>query len=77
MGKAAEKDVLKTFKEYVNGMDEDKLLQLSMDGPNLNTSLLTSLNEERMDRELSHLVLVGFIQYTTHSNMEKMLLDGI
>ena len=61
----------------VNGMDEDKLLQLSMDGPNLNTSLLTSLNEERMDRELSHLVLVGLIQYTTHSNMEKMLLDGI
>ena len=61
----------------VNGMDEDKLLQLSMDGPNLNTSLLTSLNEERMDWELSHLVLVGLIQYTTHSNMEKMLLDGI
>ena len=61
----------------VNGMDEDKLLQLSLDGPNLNTSLLTSLNEERMDRELSHLVLVGLIKYTTHSNMEKMLLDGI
>ena len=61
----------------VSGMDEDKLLQLSMDGPNLNTSLLTSLNEERMDWELSHLVLVGLIQYTTHSNMEKMLLDGI
>ena len=61
----------------VNGMDEDKLLQLSLDGPNLNTSLLTSLNEERMDWELSHLVLVGLIQYTTHSNMEKMLLDGI
>ena len=58
-------------------MDEDKLLQLSMDGPNLNTSLLTSLNEERMDWELSHLVFVGLIQYTTHSNMEKMLLDGI
>ena len=25
-GKAAAKDVLKTFKECVNGMDEDKLL---------------------------------------------------
>ena len=59
MGKAAAKDVLKTFKECVNGMDEDKLLQVSMDGPNVNTSFLTSLNEERMDRELSHLVSLG------------------
>ena len=41
MGKAAAKDVLKTFKECVNGMDEDKLLQVSMDSPNVNTSLLT------------------------------------
>ena len=37
MGKATAKDVLKTFKECVNGMDEDKLLQVSMDGPNVNT----------------------------------------
>ena len=59
MGKAAAKDVLKTFKECVNGMDEDKLLQVSMDGPNVNTSFLTSLNKERMDRELSHLVSLG------------------
>ena len=44
MGKAAAKDVFKTFKECVNGMDEDKLLQVSMDGPNVNTSFLTSLN---------------------------------
>ena len=49
MGKAAAKDVLKTFKECLNGMDEDKLLQVSMDGPKLSTSFLTSFNEERMD----------------------------
>ena len=59
MGKAAAKDVLKTFKECFNGMDKDKLLQVSMDGPNVNASFLTSLNEEKMDRELSHLVLLG------------------
>ena len=29
------------------------------DSPNLHTSFLSSLNEERMDRELSHLVLLG------------------
>ena len=54
-------------------MDEDKLLQTSMDGPNVNTSFLTSLNEGRMDRELSDLVSLGSCElhkYTTHSNME-------
>ena len=59
MGKAAAKDVLKTFKECLNGMDEDKLLQVSMDGPKLSTSFLTCFNEERMDGKLSHLVSLG------------------
>ena len=59
MGKAAATDVLKTFKESVNGLDENKLLQVSMDGPNVNISFLSSLNEDRMDRELSHLVAIG------------------
>ena len=40
-------------------MDEDKLLQASMDGPNLNTSFLTCFDEERMDWELSHLASFG------------------
>ena len=71
MGKAAAKDVLKTFKECVNGMDEDKLLQVSMDGPNVNTSFLTSLNEERMDRELSHLVSLGSCGLQTIHNSFK------
>ena len=71
MGKAAAKDVLKTFKECVNGMDEDKLLQVSMDGPNVNTSFLTSLNEERMDRELSHLVSLGSCGLHTRHNSFK------
>ena len=46
MGKAAATDVLKTFKESVNGLDENKLLQVSMDGPNVNISFLSSLNED-------------------------------
>ena len=59
MGKAVANDVLKIFKDCVNGMDEDKLLQVSVDGPNLNTSFLTCFSEERMDRELIHLALFG------------------
>ena len=30
-----------------------------MDGPNVNTSFLASLDEDRMDQELSHLVSLG------------------
>ena len=74
MGKAAAKDALKTFKECVmlkNGMDEDKLLEVSMDDPNVNTSFLTSLNEERMDRELSHLVSLGSCGlHTIHDSLK-------
>ena len=70
-GKAAAKDVLKTFKECVNGMDEDKLLQVSMDGPNVNKSFLTSLNEERMGCELSHLVSLGSCElHTIHKSFK-------
>ena len=70
MGKAAAKDVLKTFKEFVIGVDEGKLLQVSMDGPNVNT-FLTSLNEERMDRELSCLVSLGSCGlHTIHNPFE-------
>ena len=58
-GKAVANDVLKIFKDCVNGMDEDKLLQVSVDGPNLNTSFLTCFSEERMDRELIHLASFG------------------
>ena len=59
-GEAAAKDVLKTFKECVNGMDEDKLLQVAMDGTDVNTSFLTSLKKEKIYQELSHLVSLGF-----------------
>ena len=44
-GKSAAKDVLKIFKECVSGIYEDKLLKVSMDSPNVNTSFSTSLNK--------------------------------
>ena len=52
-------------------MDEDKLLQTSMDGPNVNTSFLTSLSEGRMDRELSDLVSLGSCELHTIHNSVK------
>ena len=70
-GEAAAKDVFKTFKECFNGMDEDKLLQVSMDGPNVNASFLTSLKKERIYQELSHLFSLGFCGLRTIHNSFK------
>ena len=42
----------------MNGLDEEKLLQVSMDGPSINTKFLSNLNEERRDQELSQLVSI-------------------
>ena len=59
------------MKECVSGMDKDKLLQVSMDGPNVIISFLTSLNEEKMDGELSHRVSLGcFGLHTIHNSFK-------
>ena len=42
----------------MNGLDKEKLLQVSMDGPNVNSKFLSNLNEERRDQELSQLVSI-------------------
>ena len=42
----------------MNGLDKEKLLQVSRDGPNVSTKFLSNLNEERWYQELSQLVSV-------------------
>ena len=46
MGKAAAPDILKMFKSCMTGLNDEKTLQVSMDGPNENKDLLSMLNEE-------------------------------
>ena len=40
-------------------LDENKMLQVSLDGPDVNTSFLSTLNAKRKDDELSHLISIG------------------
>ena len=47
MGKATAPDILKMFKSYMTGLNDEKMLQVSMDGPNINKAFLTMLIEER------------------------------
>ena len=58
LGEAACKDLLEKFKQCMCRIDQDKLLQLSMDGSNVNTSFLSMLSKERREEEFSDLVSI-------------------
>ena len=47
MGKAAAEDVHKSFNDGVAGLDKEKHLQVSPDGPNVNLKFLKNIAEER------------------------------
>ena len=50
MGKAAAPDILKMLKSCMTGLNDEKMLQVSMDGPNVNKAFLSMLNEERQTK---------------------------
>ena len=53
IGKAAAQDIYKKFNECISELDENKLLQVSSDGANVNLVFLDLLNEHGPDNELS------------------------
>ena len=59
LGKAAAQDIYEKFNECISELDENKLLQVSSDGPNVNLAFLDLLNEHRSDNELSRLINIG------------------
>ena len=44
--KATFKDFLEKFKQHMSGIDQDELLQVTMDGPIVNNSFLPTLSKE-------------------------------
>ena len=58
LGEAACKDLLEKFKQCMGRIDQDMLLQVSMDGSNVNTSFLSMLSKERREEEFSDLVSI-------------------
>ena len=53
------KEQLRIFKECISELGENKLLQVSSDGPNVNLAFLDLLNENKSDNELSRLINIG------------------
>ena len=71
LGKAAAADILKSFKSCMNGLDKEKLRQVSMDSPNVNTKFFLNLNEVRQDQELSQLVSIETCgMHTVHNTFK-------
>ena len=58
-GKAAAPDILKMFKSCMTGLSDEKILQVSMDEPNVNKAFFSMLNEERQTNESSTLIDIG------------------
>ena len=55
----------------MTGINEDKLLQVSMDGPRVNTSFIAMLNEDRRENELTELVSIGTCGlHTVHNSLK-------
>ena len=59
MGKAAAPDILKMFKSWMTGLNDEKMLQVSIDWPNVNKAFLSMVNEERQTNESSMLIDIG------------------
>ena len=71
LGKAAAQDIYEKFNECISELDENKLLQVSSDGPNVNLAFLDLLNEHRSDNELSRLINTGTCGlHTIHNSMK-------
>lgn len=56
LGNAARSDISEKFMDCVAGMDEEKILQVSMDGPNVNNNFHSNLAERREEENMSILL---------------------
>ena len=59
MGKTAAPDILKMFKSCMTDLNHEKMLQVSMDGPNVNKVFLSMLSKERQTNESSMFINIS------------------
>ena len=59
MGHATNKDLLEGFNGSVSDLDLSKMIQLSMDRPNINLKFAQTLLKDRTENRLSDLIDVG------------------
>ena len=59
LGHSRHTDLYNSFTSMMDELSEDKLVQLSMDGPSVNIKLLQVVQDDRKDKGLPHLLDIG------------------
>ena len=59
LGHARSDDLVKAFNDGLNELDMTKMVQISMDGPNVNLKFLCEMNKLRQNDELPSLIDIG------------------
>ena len=72
LGHATTVDLLTHFKQGISRLDPKRLLQVSMDGPNVNWKFYTDLTKERNSEELPQLLNIGSCGlHIVHGGLQK------
>ena len=72
LGHATAVDLLTHFKQGISRLDPKRLLQVSMDGPNVNWKFYTDLTKERNSEELPQLLNIGSCGlHIVHGGLQK------
>ena len=72
LGHATAVDLLTHFKQGISRLDPKRLLQWSMDGPNVNWKFYTDLTKERNSEELLQLLNIGSCGlHIVHDGLQK------
>ena len=59
LGHSMHSDLIRGYDEAVKDLDEKKLVQISMDGPNVSLKMLQNINEECTANEFHNLISIG------------------
>ena len=71
LGHSRHADLYNSFTSTMDELSEDKLVQLSMDGPSVNVKLLQVVQDDRKDKGLPHLLDLGTCSlHTLHGSFK-------
>ena len=67
-------NLLECINEAIKGLEQDKLLQLDMDGPSVNWNVLEMLNDSLVEKGFTKTIDIGsYAQHIVHGSLDKIL----
>ena len=78
LGHSRHTDLYNSFTSMMDELSEDKLVQLSMDGPSVNIKLLQVVQDDRKDKGLLHVLdIQELVVYTLSMDHLKWALQKV